>query len=57
MILETTYNPMQLYSVKKNVVWVQCAFEDDLFEVVELCREDNVNWYRYGNQNILFSTT
>ena len=49
-------NPIQLYSVKQNTVWVQCAFKDGLFEVVELrTREDNVTWYRHGSQNIVFS--
>ena len=49
-------NPVQLYSVKQNAVWVQCAFKDDLFEVVELrTMKDNVTWYRHGSQNIVFS--
>ena len=45
-------DPVKLYSVDSNVIWVQCAFENGQFEVVELHRRDNVTWLRHDSQNI-----
>ena len=48
-------NPVQLYSVKSDVVWVQCTFNDGLFEVVELRNKGSVTdvmWTRHSSQNI-----
>ena len=50
-------DPVQLHSVKSNVVWVQCALQGRLMEIVELRRENNVTWYNHGDRNIrVFST-
>ena len=45
-------DPVQLYSVKSNVVWVQCVLQDRLMEIVELRRESNVTWSDYHHRNI-----
>ena len=49
-------DPVQLYSIEQNAVWVQCAPKDGLFEVIELrIEDDNVTWYRHSSQNIVYS--
>ena len=50
-------NPVQLHSVKSNVVWVQCALQGRLMEIVELRRENNVTWYDHGYRNIRVYST
>lgn len=45
-------NPVQLYSVRDNVIWVQCALKDHLIEIVELRKKDNVTWSFHNSQNI-----
>ena len=45
-------DPVKLYSIESNVIWVQCTFENGQFEVVELRRKNNMTWYRHDSQNI-----
>lgn len=47
-----TCDPVQLHSIKTDVIWVQCAFEDGLIEVVELRQVNNGRWHFHNIQSI-----